>query len=246
VTEDLRTGGQKRHQRGLVDVSPRRPKAADDKIELVAEKAIVGISEQMDDQGRQRRRRRNSVGLRRCSWAKTPALIEYHDEEWGVPLHGDSPLLELLVLEGAQAGLSWETVLRKRQRYRELFAGFDPATVARTTRARIEKMLKDPGIIRNRAKVEAAVENARALLRVRDEYGSFDAYVWRFVGGVPIDNAPRRPQDISSESPESRALSADLRRRGFRFVGPTICYAFMQAAGLVNDHVLTCDWRRTK
>jgi len=159
-----------------------------------------------------------------------------------VPLHGDSHLLELLVLEGAQAGLSWETVLRKRARYRELFAGFDPPVVACMTRARVERMLEDPGIVRNRSKVESAVENARALLRVREECGSFDAYVWGFVGGVPIDGARRRPQDIPTQSAESLALSADLRRRGFRFVGPTICYAFMQACGMVNDHLVSCAW----
>jgi DNA-3-methyladenine glycosylase I len=169
-------------------------------------------------------------------------LIAYHDEEWGVPLHDDTSLFELLVLEGAQAGLSWETVLRKRSRYRELFAGFDPAAVARITPARIEKLLRDPGIIRNRAKIEAAVANARALLRLRDELGSFDKYAWSFVGGKPIDNRRRASGELPAWTTESHALSADLLRRGFRFVGPTISYAFMQAAGLVNDHLVSCAW----
>jgi DNA-3-methyladenine glycosylase I len=159
-----------------------------------------------------------------------------------VPLHDDSSLFELLVLEGAQAGLSWETVLRKRERYRALFKRFDPAIVARTTPARIERLLQDPGIIRNRAKIESAVENARSLVRVRDEFGSFDAYVWRFVGGAPIVNRRRTSRQIPASTKESEALSRDLRRRGFRFVGPTICYAFMQAAGLVNDHLISCAW----
>lgn len=160
-----------------------------------------------------------------------------------MPLHDDSSLFELLVLEGAQAGLSWETILRKRDRYRAVFKGFDPALVARTTPARIERLLEDPGIVRNRAKIESAVDNARSLLRVRDEFGSFDAYVWRFVGGSPIVNRRRTSRDVPASSKESAALSGDLRRRGFRFVGPTICYAFMQAAGLVNDHLLGCAWR---
>jgi DNA-3-methyladenine glycosylase I len=182
----------------------------------------------------------------RCFWANTPALIEYHDAEWGVPLHDDAALFELLVLEGAQAGLSWETVLRKRSRYRELFRGFDPFVVARITPARIERILLDPGIIRNRAKVVSAVGNARALLRVRNDFESFDAYIWRFVGGKPIVNRRRDRGDLPALTEESKAMSADLYRRGFRFVGPTICYAFMQASGMVNDHLLTCAWRRAK
>jgi DNA-3-methyladenine glycosylase I len=193
---------------------------------------------------RQRGTRRDGMGVRRCTWAKTPLLIAYHDEEWGVPLHDDSSLFELIVLEGAQAGLSWETVLRKRQRYRELFGGFDPGFVARITPARIEKLMLDPGIIRNRAKIEAAVANARALLRLRKEGESFDACVWQTVGGVPIVNRPRSLADVPASTDRSRALSADLSRRGFRFVGPTICYAFMQAAGLVNDHLADCAWQR--
>ncbi|MFY9631190.1 MAG: DNA-3-methyladenine glycosylase I [Candidatus Cybelea sp.] len=181
---------------------------------------------------------------KRCPWASTPALIAYHDAEWGVPVRDDRALFEMLVLEGAQAGLSWETVLRKRERYRELFGGFDPAFVANITPSRIKRMMLDPGIIRNRAKIEAAIGNARALLFVRQEFDSFAAYVWRFVGGKTIVNSPRRPGDVPASSPESEAMSRDLRKRGFRFVGPTICYAFMQAVGMVNDHFVTCDWRR--
>jgi DNA-3-methyladenine glycosylase I len=170
-------------------------------------------------------------------------MIQYHDDEWGVPLHKDSSLFELLVLEGAQAGLSWETILRKRLRYREVFRSFDPALVARITPARIEKILQDPGIVRNRAKIVSAVGNARALLRLRAEFGSFDEYLWRFVGNKPIVNHPRRLEDVPAASTESRALSVDLLRRGFRFVGPTICYAFMQATGMVNDHLVYCAWK---
>ena len=162
-----------------------------------------------------------------------------------MPLHDETSLFELLVLEGAQAGLSWATILRKRPRYRELFAGFEPARVARFTSARVERMIRDAGIVRNRAKLESAVTNARALLEIRRQLGSFDAYLWRFVGGKPILNRRRRLQDIPASTRESAAMSAALRKRGFRFVGPTICYAFMQAAGLVNDHLLDCDWRET-
>jgi DNA-3-methyladenine glycosylase I len=181
---------------------------------------------------------------KRCRWATTEPMIAYHDREWGVPVHDDRALFEMLCLEGAQAGLSWETVLRKRERYRELFKGFDPALVARITPARIEKILTDPGIIRNRAKVESVVGNAKALLDVRKEFGAFDAYVWGFVGGKPLVRHPRKAGDVPSSSRQSEAMSRDLRSRGFRFVGPTICYAFMQAVGMVNDHSATCDWRR--
>ncbi len=170
-------------------------------------------------------------------------MIAYHDREWGVPVHDDRTLFEMLCLEGAQAGLSWETVLRKRERYRELFKNFDPRLVARITPARIEKILTDPGIIRNRAKVESVVGNAKALLAVRDEFGSFDAYIWGFVGGKPIVNRPRTAGGVPSTSPQSQAMSRDLRSRGFRFVGPTICYAFMQAVGMVNDHLASCALR---
>lgn len=183
---------------------------------------------------------------KRCHWASAEPMIAYHDREWGVPVHDDRSLFEMLCLEGAQAGLSWETVLRKRERYREIFKNFDPRLVARITPARIEKILTDPGIIRNRAKVESVVGNAKALLAVRDEFGSFDAYIWGFVGGKPIVNRPRTLDSLPSTSPQSEAMSRDLRSRGFRFVGPTICYAFMQAVGMVNDHLAKCDWRPSR
>lgn len=176
----------------------------------------------------------------RCPWARTDLSIAYHDAEWGVPVHDDRVLFEFLVLEGAQAGLSWETILRKRARYREVFADFDPARVARFTPARVEKLLADPGIVRNRLKVESAVTNARAFLRVQKEHGSFDSYLWRFVGGSPIDARRRSPREVPARTPESDAFSKDLRARGFRFVGSTICYAFMQAVGMVNDHLVSC------
>jgi len=179
---------------------------------------------------------------RRCHWAQTEPMIAYHDREWGVPVHDDRTLFEMLCLEGAQAGLSWEIVLRRRERYRELFRNFDPALVARMTPARIEKILQDPGIIRNRAKIESVVANAKALLKIRREFGSFDAYVWRFVDGKPIVNRRRRAEDVPASTEQSEAMSRDLRKRGFSFVGPTICYAFMQAVGMVNDHRVSCDW----
>jgi DNA-3-methyladenine glycosylase I len=167
-------------------------------------------------------------------------MVEYHDNEWGVPAHDDLTHFEFLVLEGAQAGLSWSTILRRRAGYQKAFAGFDPAKVARFTPARVDKLLSDPGIIRNRAKVEATVRNARAFLATQEEFGSFDAYVWEFVDGAPKVNRWRRMRQIPATSPESEALSKDLRRRGFGFVGPTIVYAHMQATGLVNDHVVGC------
>jgi DNA-3-methyladenine glycosylase I len=170
-------------------------------------------------------------------------MKRYHDHEWGAPVHDDRTLFEFLTLEGAQAGLSWETVLRKRERYRELFHDFDPARVARMTPARVEKLLLDPGIIRNRAKVESTVSNARAFLAVQKEFGSFDAFVWKFVGGKPLRSVRRRKGDVPATTPVAEALSKALRARGFRFVGPTICYAFMQAVGLVNDHLTTC-WKQ--
>ena len=176
----------------------------------------------------------------RCSWATTPLGITYHDREWGVPAHDDRVLFEFLTLEGAQAGLSWETILNKREAYREAFAGFDPAQVARFAPTRIERLLKNPGIVRNRLKVESTVRNARAFLAVQREFGSFDAYLWRYVGGKPRVNRRRRHQRLPARTPESDALSRDLLRRGFRFVGPTICYAFMQAVGMVNDHIVDC------
>jgi len=176
----------------------------------------------------------------RCDWARTPLGIAYHDREWGVPVHDDRRLFEFLILEGAQAGLSWETILRKRDGYRAAFALFDPARVARFTPARVERLLRNPGIVRNRLKIESAVSNARAFLAVQDEFGSFDRYVWRFVDGRPKRTAWRALGDIPARTPESDALSRDLRQRGFRFVGSTICYAFMQAVGLVDDHLTGC------
>ena len=181
----------------------------------------------------------------RCAWAGSdPVYVAYHDEEWGVPLHDDGRLFELLILEGAQAGLSWITILRKREAYRKAFDGFDARKVARYTPARIERLLQNDGIVRNRLKVEGAVRNARAFLDVQREVGSFDAYIWGFVGGRPKRNAPRTLKDIPATTPESDAMSRDLKRRGFTFVGSTICYAFMQAAGLVNDHTVDCFRRR--
>jgi DNA-3-methyladenine glycosylase I len=181
--------------------------------------------------------------LKRCSWAKTPLGIAYHDAEWGIPVHDDRRLFEFLVLEGAQAGLSWETILKKRPAYRTAFARFDPRAVARFTAARRARLLGDLGIVRNRLKIESAVTNARAFLAVQKEFGSFDAYVWRAVGGEPMRHRWVRGQRIPARTPESDALSKDLKKRGFRFVGSTICYAFMQAVGLVNDHAADCAWR---
>jgi len=179
--------------------------------------------------------------LQRCDWAGSdPAMVAYHDTEWGVPVHDDPTHFEFLVLEGAQAGLSWSTILKRRDGYRKAFAGFDAAKVARFTPARVEKLLADPGIIRNRAKVEATVRNARAFLEVQDEFGSFDAYIWGFVSGRPLVHRWHRTAQIPAVSPESEAFSKDLRRRGFGFVGPTVCYAHLQASGLVNDHLVGC------
>jgi DNA-3-methyladenine glycosylase I len=178
----------------------------------------------------------------RCEWVPegNPLYVAYHDDEWGVPLHDDRRLFELLTLEGAQAGLSWLTILRKRDGYREAFAGFDPAQVARFDERAVERLLADPGIVRNRLKVESTIANARAILAVQDETGSLDALLWSFVGGSPKQNAFETLAEIPAETPESRTMSKELKRRGFRFVGPTVCYAFMQAAGLVNDHVVSC------
>jgi DNA-3-methyladenine glycosylase I len=178
----------------------------------------------------------------RCGWVPEgdPLYVAYHDEEWGLPSHDDRHLFELLTLEGAQAGLSWSTILRKREGYRTAFADFDPAKVARFDRSTLERLLQDPGIVRNRLKVESAIANARATLAVQEEVGSLDAYLWGFVEGSPKQNAWRTLGEIPAETPESRAMSKDLKRRGFRFVGPTVCYAFMQAVGLVNDHVTSC------
>jgi DNA-3-methyladenine glycosylase I len=178
--------------------------------------------------------------VERCGWARSPLDIAYHDEEWGVPVHDDRVLFEFLVLEGAQAGLSWSTILNKRPNYRRAFAGFDPAKVARFTAADIDRLLGDAGIVRHRQKIASVVTNARAFLRVQAEHGSFDRYVWSFVGGAPKVNGWRMLRQVPARTPESDALSKDLKRRGFSFVGSTICYAFMQAVGMVNDHLVTC------
>jgi DNA-3-methyladenine glycosylase I len=176
----------------------------------------------------------------RCGWARTPLSIDYHDREWGVPVHDDRTWFEFLILEGAQAGLSWETILNKRAAYRDAFTGFDPARVARFTPARVSRLLENPGIVRNRLKVESAVRNAKAFLAVQGEFGSFDAYAWQFVGGRPLVNGWRTLGEVPATTKESDALSRDLLKRGFKFVGSTICYAFMQATGLVNDHTIDC------
>lgn len=178
---------------------------------------------------------------KRCEWCgEDPLYVAYHDEEWGVPVHDDRTLFEFLILEGAQAGLSWITILKKRENYRKLFAEFDPVRVARFRSARIEKLLQDPGIVRNRLKVESTVSNAKAFLAVQKEFGSFDAYIWQFIGGEPKKNAWKSLKKIPATTAESDAMSKDLKKRGFRFVGSTICYAFMQATGMVNDHVVGC------
>jgi DNA-3-methyladenine glycosylase I len=178
--------------------------------------------------------------MTRCAWAATPASVDYHDREWGVPVYDDRVLFEFLVLEGAQAGLSWETILRKRNGYRLAFARFDPKKVSRFTPDRVERLLKNPGIVRNRLKIESTIDNARAFLAVQREFGSFATYVWGFVGGRPKINRWQTLQQLPARTPESDALSKDLRKRQFRFVGTTICYAFMQAVGMVNDHAVNC------
>ena len=176
----------------------------------------------------------------RCEWAKTDRSIQYHDQEWGVPRHDDRMLFEYVVLDGAQAGLSWETILKKRDGYRRAFADFDVQRVARFNAKKVENLLTDPGIVRNRLKITSAIDNARAFLQVQAEFGSFDAYIWQFVDGRTIQNRWKQISEIPAQTPESVGMSEDLRSRGFRFVGPTICYAFMQAAGLVNDHLVDC------
>ena len=181
-----------------------------------------------------------SASLVRCHWPKNPLSIAYHDEEWGVPVHDDRKLFEFLILEGAQAGLSWDTVLKKRDRYRRQFAGFDPQKVVRFDRRKVTTLLKDPGIIRNRLKVESTVSNGRAFLKVQKEFGSFDKYIWGFVNGKPLQNVWKAHVGVPAATRESDAMSKDLKKRGFRFVGSTICYAFMQAVGMVNDHAPSC------
>ena len=177
----------------------------------------------------------------RCKWAgPDPLYVRYHDREWGVPLHDDRKLFEFLILEGAQAGLSWITILKKRRNYRKAFDNFNPRKIAEYTPEKIEALLSDEGIIRNKLKIHAAVQNAGAFLRVKKEFGSFDAYIWQFTGGRPVKNAWNAHEDIPSNTEESTAMSRDLKKRGFAFIGPTICYAFMQAVGMVNDHTTDC------
>jgi len=178
---------------------------------------------------------------KRCEWAgNDPLYVSYHDEEWGVPVHDDRTLFEFLILEGAQAGLSWITILKKREAYRKAFSGFDPVKVARFRKERIERLLQDPGIVRNRLKVESAVSNAKAFLKIQKEFGTFDAYMWQFTGGKSIQNRFRSMREIPAHTAESDAMSKDLKKRGFKFVGSTICYANMQATGMVNDHTVDC------
>ena len=180
-------------------------------------------------------------GKIRCAWAASSELaIRYHDEEWGVPVHDDRTLFEFLILEGAQAGLSWNTILNKRENYRKAFDGFDPERVARYDRRKIQQLLRDPGIVRNKLKIRSAVENAKAFLCVQQEFGSFDRYIWQFVGGKPRVSRRKSFRQVPARTAQSDAMSKDLKRRGFRFVGSTICYAFMQAVGMVNDHTVEC------
>jgi DNA-3-methyladenine glycosylase I len=183
---------------------------------------------------------KNSSATIRCAWASNELAIRYHDEEWGTPVHDDRTLFEFLILEGAQAGLSWNTILNKRENYRKAFAGFDPERVAGFDRKKIQQLLRDPGIVRNRLKIASAVENAKAFLRMQEEFGGFDRYIWQFVDGKPRVNQRKSLHQVPARTTESDALSKDLKRRGFKFVGSTICYAFMQAVGMVNDHVVDC------
>ena len=176
----------------------------------------------------------------RCAWARNDLSIAYHDREWGVPLHDGRALFEFLILEGAQAGLSWDTILKKRERYRRVFDNFDPKKVARYNRRKVQALLRDDGIVRNRLKILSAVQNAKALLAVQKEFGSFDRYIWQFVGGKPRVNAWKSAKGVPARTAESDAMSKDLKKRGFTFVGSTICYAFMQATGMVNDHWVEC------
>jgi DNA-3-methyladenine glycosylase I len=179
-------------------------------------------------------------GRPRCSWATTPAMIAYHDAEWGVPQHDDRVLFEFLILEGAQAGLSWSTILAKREAYRRAFSNFNPKSIARYNAPKLKQLMADAGIVRNRLKISSAVQNARAFLAVQKEFGAFEAYIWQFVGGKPIVNSLSASSQIQARTAESDKMSRDLLKRGFKFVGPTICYAFMQAVGMVNDHLVSC------
>jgi DNA-3-methyladenine glycosylase I len=176
----------------------------------------------------------------RCGWASTELMIRYHDEEWGVPLHDDRALFEFVILEGAQAGLSWSTILNKRERYREVFDHFDAAKIAKYGDRKVGQLLADPGIVRNKLKIASTIQNAKSFLAVQKEFGSFDAYLWQFVGGKPIINARGSLKEVPARTPESDAMSKDLLKRGFKFVGSTICYALMQATGMVNDHTVAC------
>jgi DNA-3-methyladenine glycosylase I len=176
----------------------------------------------------------------RCPWATNDLSIRYHDEEWGSPVHDDRALFEFLILEGAQAGLSWDTILKKRENYRTAFDNFDPKKIARYDRRKVQSLMKNAGIIRNRLKIASAIKNARAFLKVQEEFGSFDAYIWQFIGGAPMVNARRSMKEVPARTPESDAMSKELKKRGFSFVGTTICYAFMQAVGMVNDHLTSC------
>jgi DNA-3-methyladenine glycosylase I len=182
--------------------------------------------------------------MKRCPWPSNPLAIRYHDREWGVPVRNDRKLFEFLILEGAQAGLSWDTILAKRENYRKAFAGFDPLKVSRFTKAKRNSLMKDAGIVRNRLKIEAAVVNAKCFLALQKEHGSFSAYVWRYVGGKPLNNRPRSRRAVPARTEISDALSKDLKARGFKFVGSTIMYAFMQATGMVNDHLQGCFCQR--
>jgi DNA-3-methyladenine glycosylase I len=182
----------------------------------------------------------------RCKWATSELLIAYHDDEWGRPVHDDVRLFEMLTLEGAQAGLSWETILKKREGYRAAFRGFDPAQVARFNERSVTRLMQDPGIVRNRLKIESTIANAKAVLRAQKEEGSLDALLWSFTDGRTLDARPRTMADLPAKTPESRAMSKDLKKLGFRFVGPTVCYAFMQAVGMVNDHLADCHCRRRR
>jgi DNA-3-methyladenine glycosylase I len=184
--------------------------------------------------------KRTTEPVVRCHWASNELNIAYHDKEWGVPVHDEHTWFEFLILEGAQAGLSWDTILKKRARYRGVFDGFDPEKVARYDKKKVRELLADAGIVRNKLKIAAAIGNARAFLKVQEEFGTFDAYIWRFVGGTPKQNAWKTHRKLPAKTAESDALSKDLKKRGFRFVGSTICYALMQATGMVNDHLVSC------
>ena len=185
-------------------------------------------------------RQKNTKEIVRCAWATDEMMAKYHDEEWGVPVHDDQLLFEFLTLEGAQAGLSWSTILKKREHYRDAFKQFDPKKVAKYDDAKQAELLLNPGIVRNRLKISSTIDNAKAVLSVQADFGSFDKYIWSFVDGEPRQNARQSMADVPASTPESDAMSKDLKRRGFRFVGTTICYAFMQAVGMVNDHLVTC------